>query len=474
MALKDKVTEILKYIKDHKDYINHNYVLNDIYNGNLLPYVLKDLQASVSPSYFRDVKDRMIPLNILPKLMEKLSKAYNTAPTRTPESENETDQELIEFYEKEAGLNSKMNDAETFSFLFKGYAIEPFIDDGCVGIRPLPFDRFLVISENTANPLEPTMFIKFLGKKNINGQEREIFYAYTDEEFWAFDDEGATYFPALDGNDGINPFGVIPFFYGNRGSSLLPIQDTDLLAMTKTIPKMLSDLSGSILYNAFPIVYTIDVDSVNLERNPNAVWAFKSDADNGKTPSVNTITPKTEIHETLDFIAKVLSTWLEFRGIKAGNIGNIDNSNVSGISKVMDIVDTLELRKQSIVVMQNDEESMWEMLAVVHNYWVDNGELLGVPKFSSEFELSITFDEPKPIQSRKEQIEETMLEVDNGLLSKRAAIERLNPDKSTEQIDQMLLEIDGGSQKFTVTPPMDNSAAGVDEANAQGTNVITK
>lgn len=459
MTLQERVPQLLDYIKENRSYLQHNYILNDIYNGNLLPYVLADMEKSLSKSYFEDVKDRMIPINILTKLIEKLSKSYSTNPVRMPENKNPSDEEVIAFYENEVNINKWMNIAEGFSFLFKAYALEPFVDQGKVGLRVLPYDRFLVWSDNKANPLEPTVFIKFIGTRKVRDGEKEIFYAYTDEEFWAFDDDGVTYYPAMEMNEGVNPYGVIPFFYGNRGQELLPTQDTDLLAMTKTVPKMLSDLSGSILYNSFPIVYTIDVDSAELVRSPNAVWSFKSNLDGTKTPQVNTISPDADIEATLDFIAKTIAAWLEFRGIKAGNMGSTDNASVSGISKVMDILDTLELRKISQIDMAADEKDFWQVLKVLHNKWIDEGELTDIQKFTEDFKLVIIFDEPKPIASRKELLDDVKLEVDSGFLPKKKALEILYPDLSPDQIDERLQELEDEKPKLTFTAPIEDEDA---------------
>lgn len=453
MELRHRVKDLIEYIKENRSYISHNYILNDIYNGNLLPYILADLEVSLSESYYKDIKDRMIPINILTKLIEKLSKSYATAPQRESEDDITSDNELISFYENEVNIDKWMNIAESFSFLFKAYALEPFVDGGKVGTRVLPYDRFLVWSDNKANPLDPTVFIKFVGKRSVGDNQKEIFYAYTNEEFWAFDEDGATYTPALELNDGVNIYGTIPFFYGNRGQNLLPTQDTDLLAMTKTIPKMLSDLSGTILYNSFPIVYTVDVKSSKLIRSPNAIWDFKSDTTIGTTPQVNTITPDADIVNTLEFVAKVLATWLEFRGIKAGNMGNTDNASVSAVSKVIDTADTLELRKISQVDMAADEKAFWQVLKTLHNVWVDEEEIFNLPKFSEDFKLEIRFDEPKPIVSRKELVDQIKLEVESGFMPLRMAIEALYPNKTPDQVEALIAELEAEKPKIEFSAP---------------------
>ena len=42
-----------------------------------------------------------------------------------------------------------------------------------------------------------------------------------------------------------------------------------------------------------------------------------------------------------------------------------------------------------------DEKSIWQLLAVMNNYWVSTGQLKGVGLFTSNFDVSVEFDDPR-------------------------------------------------------------------------------
>ena len=141
--LKDKRREIIQYVKDHRKFVMHNHEVLDIYEGNLLQYVNKCMQSSLSPQYYNAIKDRILPINVLKRFIDKVSTTYSKAPQRISDNA----QEFIDFYANELDLNVSGGIADTYSNLFKGYAWEPYINKaGKPALRELSFDKFLVMS----------------------------------------------------------------------------------------------------------------------------------------------------------------------------------------------------------------------------------------------------------------------------------------------------------------------------------------
>lgn len=442
--LSDRVDILFKYIEDNKAYLNHNYEVFDIYSGNLKPYVEKIMKQSLSENYFEKIKTRVMPINIMKRIMDKLSKVYSSSPIRTSKNM----QEFIDYYVNELDLDTAMNTADEFSNMFKNYALEPYVHEGEVCLRVLPSDRFLVYSDDPIDPMRVTVFIKILGKrlvfnkKSNQYESRVIYFFYTNDEFLALDAQKEIYSPAMEGNLGVNPFGIIPIFYANRSKyNLLPIQDTDLLAMVQLIPVILSDLGGAILFQCFSIIYGVDVDVENLTISPNSLWSFKSNIESNKEPKIGTIKPEADIEKVMNFVKEVLAIWIESRGIKAGSIGNIDATNfASGIAKIIDEMDTYELRMVAIQSFKKEEHEFFEMLQVMHNYWVSSGELVGQNLYNGDMDLSVEFDEPKPYMSKTEQLDLLEREYRLGTVSFEYMVKELHPDWSQDQVDEVLAE----------------------------------
>jgi len=441
MALQQRIPELLQYIKDNSSFTEHNCKALDIYEGNLSPYVLDILKNTLSDNYYQRIKHRLIPINALRKIIDKLSKVYVNEPIRTDAKY----QQFIDDYSKWIHVNERMNVADEYANLCKGYALEPYVHNGKPRLRTIPYDRFLVKSEDAIDPLNPTTFIKFMGKRNkINGRGKtsaNVYHAYTADEFISFDSDSEVIYEDMQGNDGVNPIGRIPFVYGNRSRlNLVPQIDTDLLQLSMLIPVILTDTSGAAFFQCFSVIYTIDVDEANLVMSPNALWNLKSDAKSDKTPSLGIIKPEVDTEKMLQMTASLLSFWLETKNIKVGSIGNLSVENAaSGIAKMIDEMDTFEVRKTSIKFFENEEQELWSLLKDMNNYWVKSSQIQ-YSIVGDEFDPMIEFDEPKPYVSRQEELNMLITELNNGLVTKERAIKQLYPDLPQEEVDLLLQE----------------------------------
>ena len=440
-----------EYIESQKNYLARNAQLFEIYQGDLLKYVKQIMLESLSPEYFSKIKSRIYPINILKRVIDKLAQTYRTDPQRSATSNDD----ILSFYEQSFALNVKMNQADEFSQLFKGYALEPFVHEGVPKLRTIPYDRFLVQSTDIVDPLNMTHFYKYIGKQYKSDRygkkkDMDIWFVYTDETFEAIYEDG-TYckefmFDANTGEplNGENPLGFIPFHYGNRSSfKILPVQDTDTLELAKLLPVQISDLAGSILFQCFSIIFGVDVDAENMKMSPNAFWSLKSDPASEKNPQVGTIKPQVDVEQVMGFIKDTFSTWMETKGIRVGSIGSLQGSNAaSGISKIIDEMDTFEARNKSMKSFMTDEYGFWQLTKKMHNYWVANNMVEGWPLLPENWEVFTEFDTPRPMVDRREEVDVAVLERDNSVISQRSMIKKLYPNWSEQEIDNELAEIE--------------------------------
>jgi len=438
--LKDKRKEIIAYVKSNAHFIERNAEALDIYEGNLLTYVDKILKSSLSDQYYHAIKDRILPINILQRYIDKVSTTYSNPPRR--ESMDEKANEFVSFYVKKLDLNTSGQIADSYSHLFKGFAWEPYVNiDGEPSLRELSFDRFLVMSDSEINPEEETIFIKFMGCKSEDADSMLLF-VYTNEEFDAFYLNGQTANEYLVDNGGVNPIGVIPFIYGKRQKNkLIPTSDTDILNITKAIPVLLTDTAGAQMFSGFPIIVGVDVNAENLAMSPNSFWSLKSDAE--KTPQITTLTPQSDTDKAMAFIMNIFTLWLETKGVRVGSVGSTDGAAfASGISKVIDEMDVWELKKKSQSWFKRDEEELWNIkLPAMHNYWIKTGQINPSeypPIVNTEMEVEVIFEAPKPNISRTQQISDIKAERELGTMTLEQAIMMLHPEYSQEQVDEVV------------------------------------
>lgn len=452
MSLRNDIPALLKHIEKHSDTLEHNAQLFDIYEGDLVKYVLIDFAKQLSPKNFEQVKHRIAPVNVLRRMVDKLSKIYNNPPTRWLVENNTKDQELFEWYLEELDMNVNFGLTNEFFNLFKNSAIEFFVKDRKPAIRTVPSDRFLPYSAYSVDPTEPTHFIKLMGMMYFNrGGQRvceEVFYLYTDTEFLPIDKEGRVIQSILDENnntDGVNIFGKIPFIYVNRSRhNVIPPIDTDTLRMTRLIPVLLSDLNFAVMYQTFSIVYGIDLDDENINMSPNAFWRFKSDPTTGQKPEIGVIKPEVDIQQVVNFIVTQLSFWLQSKNIRPGSIGNVDPENfASGVSKIVDDMDTYEDRQKQVTFFDKAEIEFFDFLInYAHPTLLRENLIDERREFSPNQSVKISFPEQRPMTKRSEIIAEVKEELQLGLITKKDALMRLNPNESEAAIEALMLSLE--------------------------------
>ncbi len=449
--LKDKRDQIISYVKKHAPLLKQNAEALDIYDGNLKPYVDTILKNSLSETYYSAIRDRILPINILQRYVNKVSTTYSKPPRR--EAKSEADKKFLEYYEKKLSINNSGMLADVFSHLFKGFAWEVYVDkDGNPALRELSFDRFLVMSDSKESPEEETIFIKIMGQ-NSHQDGSILLLVYTNEEFDAFYMNGHEASEYLEDNQGINLYGTIPYVYGKRQKhKLIPTLDTDMLAITKAISVQLSDMAGALMFSCFPILYGVDINAENLKMSPNAFWSLKSDKTSDKNPQIGVLQPTADSQKVLDFVTNIFILWLETKGIRVGSMGNVSGGNVaSGIAKIIDEMDAYEVKKKSMEWFKKDEEELWnKKLPLIHNYFIKSG-LVNDPNMPplipnpSLVDICVEFETPSPMMTRSEEIANMNAELEIGTISKEMAIKLLHPDYSEDVVSELIEIGDIGS-----------------------------
>lgn len=467
--LKSKVKEVLEYIKIvHQNQTIYQAKLLDLYEGSIEKYLNQSLTNELSSEAAKRAKQRSTPINILPKLIGKTSAVYSYGVDRDIDG-NSVDSENVTFYEKDLALDSVMGIANEYLNLFRCCAIEPYLNKGKPSLRVLPPTQFTVYSDNQVNPMEMTIFVKFVGKvhsltprTNTQGvslvdasnviKEVELYHFYSDKEFLIVDAEGNIRYELMEENpEGINYYGKIPFVYLNTSKNLLiPLPNTDFFKMSLLIPKLITDMAYASMFQSHSILYTIDIEAEKLSANPDQLWDLKSSEGENTNPQIGAIKPEIDIEKVLLLIKDTLSIWFDSLGIKASGINNITaESAASGVAKAIDQSDVEEIRSKQKVIMRKAELNLWDLLATQHAYWAteEGGE---VKPFSSSFNVNIQYHDPEPLVDYKTTIEATKLKYEAGLTSFRRAVQEANPDLSSEEVDELIKEIEQEKQDKVV------------------------
>lgn len=443
MSLMDDGNLVVNYYKKYSGLLAHNEQIFNIYEGGLIDYVKCDLMNQFSKDTYKTAEHRIAPINLLKRLIQKLSTLYNCEPERTV-SGTPLDAAMIETYIDQLSMNVYMSQANEFFNQFKNYAIEPYLDaKSYPKMRIIPSDRFFVFSNDDIDPMNVTHFVKVM-VKNRGGKNKMYFYTYTDQEFAIIGEDGKVdrKLMAEMGLDGTNPYGKIPFVYSVRSAhNLMPIPDSDLLSMVKLFPVLLTDLNYASMFQSFSIIYGIDVDDEAIKMAPNAFWRFKSDPNNpGQKPEIGTIKPTVDSEKIIQLIQTEMSMWLQSRNIRPGNSGQLNSENFSsGVSKMVDEMDTVEDRKKQIPFFIKAEADFFDLLINhLHPVWIQQPDYWTRSAFSPKASVSTEFEEQKAVRDMSAIIQDAIALRNAGLINDIAAIKMVYPSITDEEMSLIM------------------------------------
>jgi hypothetical protein len=445
--LKDDIEWLLSVIKSKETQMSFNLKLFEIMEGNLIKYIDDALKNQLSANAYKIARQRIVPINILRRIVSKLSKLYSSSPQR--KTELETDQELVNLYSQKGVLDRHYGNHNFNYNSYKYSALEFFVEDEILKVRAIPATQFIVASNNKVNPLTVTHYIKFMGKmsKEKDGKSKivEKYWAYTDDEFLAFDSDGEIVPGDTDLVEGVNTFGVIPMNYVSGSDNILiPLQDDDLVQMAVNIPVKLTDLNFAQQFQSHGIIWVKNADNTNLQVSPNTIWELSS-RDPDKNVEVGTLQPQVQVQDVLDLCRFEISAWLESKDIRPGTVGQAgQDGSLSGLSLLIQNADISENRKTQEQVFKSSENDFWKRLATIHNSLVNSGAIKERRTFSSDdIEVSVEFDTHKPYESRMEKVTRLKEEVSAKFTSQLTAMKELHPDWDEDQIEDELELING-------------------------------
>jgi hypothetical protein len=460
IPLRARIPGLLKLVQARESYLDMNRKLLDVFRGNLLQYVDAALKIQLQDGQsYKSARERIAPINVLRRMIDKQSSIYSSGVRRTITGGSKNESTIFSALEDAMKPSQRMQIANEYLNLFKSTLIQPYLSRrGVPSVRSIPSDRFVAYSTDRNEDETPTGFIIILGQEHqAGGRVVTNYFAIEDLEFVYFNSDGKniTELYAPNNPDGLNGYERIPFVYVNRDpASCMPVQDTDMLAMSVLIPVLFTDINFAHMYQAFSILYGIDVTDAGLTFSPNAFWSFKSKPGTDQKPQVGTIKPESDISGGLELVAAEFSFWLNTRGIKPGAVGEVNAANfASGISKIMDEMDTSEDRQKQVPFLADAESELWDL--VLHTMlpdWQRRPGYAGVRGiFSPSAKITANFAEQVPLVRRGAVVAEQKAEQDAGYTTRKRAMKTINPTLTDDEIDQLMAAVDEEKAVSTTT-----------------------
>lgn len=421
-----------------------------IYNGRLKEIVAEKIQAEFEdPKQIMQLQERIVPINVIKKMVDKLGKVYKVEPIRRPMDLNPGDQDLISSHEASMMINNYMAYSNKMFKLQQQSLIKLYPDNaGNSRIRVLPSQAFTLFSDDQVNPEKPTTVVEHMIYDDT--EENQRFAVWTDKEHYIINGKGNVVLAdmrAMNNEEGKNPYGVLPFVHINQSIDMLyPIRPTDVISVQIAICLLLSDTALAQKYLSWATLLLKGVEGESkLRIGPGAQISLPTNSQ-GQIPDASYLQPQLNSDEVLRIVDYLIEKLLSTNNISAGTvIGQLQaNQSSSGVSKMLDSIESTEDIGEQRSYFINAEKELWGKLAKnILPVWIKNKqvkpELAGA--FSSDFELDIVFPEPKPVYSEADKIKTIAEKLKNGFITMKMALKEMNPMMTDDSIDELMLEI---------------------------------
>ena len=417
-------------------------------NGKTHEIIKEAIQKEFKkPETVEELSARLVPINILQKIITKLAGVYVEAPARYTLDKNTSDEELLEEYVDDMQLNIRMKEANKYFKLFKRNLMEVYVDEtGYPQVRNLPKHCYEVYSFSKISPNKPDVVVKIL--KEVSDMSKCRYAIWTNENHLIVNGKGEIISEemAAMGNEGlINPYGKLPFIYINESSlSVDPIQDDDLVRISITIPVILTDLCFAQKYMSWGIIYTIgDVGDVPV--NPNSVIPLNYDQD-GNKPEIGTIKPEVDTEKVLTLVKTLIAILLSTKNLSVGAIKfDLTTQDVaSGVAKMIDSAESVEDKKDQQSFFMQAEDELWDLIKEnMIPYWRANNLLNDEfnREFSETFEVQVIYQEPKVMITDSEKVDLAKKRLEAGFSTLERELAFLYPSMTKDEIAELEIEI---------------------------------
>lgn len=438
----EDLTAIAKTIKSEKKMRKVEFEKFLMYNGAVKSVVEKAIKSEFKrKETITELMNRLVPLNIMKKIVDKLAGVYKEAPTRSVANEDTEEQKVLDMLEDSLEINVMMKEANRDFKRSKKALIEIYRDDEeNPALRVVPPHLYRAFAIRKKKKSKPNVIAKI-------DEANECLYIWSDESYFITDLDGEIKkdrMVELNNEQAENDYGVLPFVYINESSnSIDPIQDDDLYGISMIIPLLLTDLLFGLKYQCWSMIWTVGFKG-DLDFNPNSITHLDF-GEEGEVPSINQIKPDIDSDKLLTVILSIMSFLLTTKNLKVENLdSNLTVQNAaSGLSKMLDNAESVEDKKDQQAYFLIAERELFAKVKIMYNFWYKNNLLNKEFKreLPEDFKVVTTLKEPTPLISESEKIATSKSKIDAKLSTIKRELKRVNPDMKDKEIEALYQEI---------------------------------
>jgi hypothetical protein len=386
--------------------------LLDFYHDQQLVYVYERLQKHFSdPDKFS-----LASLNIVRKIIDGLSAVYIEDAKRVVSK----DQTKFDQIQTKAKLGIKMKTANRLSKLLGTILLKVVYRNNKIELDLITPDICDIKTGDSPEDIQSVTITYY----PESGKRNEVTYTR-----WT--DTNITYLNYHKQETGIadNPYGILPFipiwdslpiadFWVEKGDSLLSVQES--------INEKITDLMYILRLQGFSVPVTSGSNSEIGILDPGQALNLPEGAD------FNFRAPNSPIKSHLDTIEFLIRNTAISYGLPASYLSSKPSERKSGLSRLIENKELAEKRQDDIALFRSYESQTFDCIRAIHNHHNLTN------KIAPDAEFKVDFAEPKNLNLNEQAQSWTML-IDKNAMSAIDVIQRLNPDLSRKEAEQVYL-----------------------------------
>ena len=418
--------------------------------------------------------------NVVPRVIDKLSLAYKNPPERyldggvkysvdkttrvTTADQPESDKRYQELL-SESNIAKKEGEWLKLGRLFNTILVQPVWKEDPTSPGEFFMDftihtpAWTVVIPKDDDFLTPQAFY-YPTWRSVNGEVQQVLVWWDAESHYYLDRMGNKV--AVPGNPTMeNPFHRLPVavlrlkdaadFWGEGMWDLVEGNEEVCIQATNIFYVSIFQAHGQ------PVAINMNL-SGEPPIGPDIPIVVNDARSDGATPDFKFVNANPNIKAVQDLIDWALKTLQVLKGLGPQQFSTSVKGMQSGVSKIVDASEIEEIRVDDTKILTGFEESLFDVMRMVHNYY--NGS----KPIPEDAKFSVSFGEQKITKNIQDQIAEREAFLQLGIASRVDFILEDNPGMTREEAQERLEQIISENQQFKTG----FDAASFDTPDSQG------
>jgi hypothetical protein len=485
------------YGQENKARKNESFRNWEVYQERQDQYIIEKLKEEFSAKTVKEMR-KVTSINLAPRIINELASIYKEPPKREFANVDDRELEQITALYEFANVDAKLKKANRLLKLHNQCGIQIIPRKGIIDIRVMNPHQYDVIASPTDPEVAEILVYSTMDKTDhfnnadsLSNKDAKYLpsHDFRNQKIADSDDSQAEKRRLVwwtkdvnfvtDGSGQVlgeiipNPMGVLPFIDVSidKDGEFFVRSGNNSINFALDFGKILSDTANINRLQSYAqaLVYAKQQPQ-DMVIGPNHILFMQLDETSDVQPKFEFANPGSDLNASLSMLETLLKLFLSSKGMDVSAISSKGESKsfASGFERMLAMLEKFEATKDDFDIFKIVEKDLFTKLVAASNAYQAFDflitELRG-GQIDPDAKVSIQFFKPSMIQSRQEQEQSVVVQIENGLMSKVEAIMELR-QVDEERAKEIVAEIDmeamnGRSESNTFGSLTDDQPQGV-------------